>query len=104
MERNQRDRASQSEQKREKASKNVEQDRARRASETQRQGGGQSGGQGGFDRDIPRRGSEENYDIDRQAGTPIPGRRSEQGVGQTASPRQPGLGETGRTGSGQRLP
>src|SRR5687767_3935394 len=61
-----------------------------------KQGGGQQGGQG-FERDVPRRGNEDP-NIDRQTGT-NPGRTGDQGMGQSGSPRQTGVGETGRTGS-----
>ena len=60
-----------------------------------RQGGGQQGGQG-FERDVPRRGNEDP-NIDRQTGT-NPGRTGDQGMGQSGSQRQSGVGETGRTG------
>src|SRR5215210_6044228 len=105
MERNQRDRSGQLDQsqrdKLQGGSKGTpEQDRTRRASEPQKQGGSQQGGsqQGGsqFERDLPRR-SEENFDIDRQSG--VPGRGSEKGVGQSGSPRQPGVGEKGQPGN-----
>ena len=59
--------------------------------------GGAHGGSGEKQR---RGGEEQNFEFERQGST-TPGRRSE--PGQTTSPRQPGLGESGRTGSpGQR--
>jgi hypothetical protein len=107
MERNQRDRSGEFNQnqrdKLQGAGKGTpEQDRTRRGSEQQKQGGGQQGGsqQGGsqgFERDMPRRSEEQDFDIDRQSG--VPGRGSEKGPGQTGSPRQPGVGERGQTGT-----
>src|SRR5215216_3213249 len=106
MERNQRDRSQSDQGQRDKlqggSKPNPEQDRTRRGSEPQKQGGSQQqqqqqGGSQGFERDVPRR-SEESFDIDRQGG--VPGRGSEKGIGQSGSPRQqPGVGEKGQTGS-----
>jgi hypothetical protein len=106
MERKEKDKSGQfdqQKQQREKlqgGSKNVEQDKTRKA-EPQRQGGGQQGGGQGYDRDLPRR--DQNFDAERQAPT-TPGRRPEQGPGQSGTPRQqPGVGGTGGIGTpGQR--
>jgi hypothetical protein len=105
MERKEKDRSGQFDQKQQReklqgAGKNVEQDKTRKA-EPQRQGGGQQGGNQGFERDLPRR--DQNFDAERQAPT-SPGRRPEQGqgLGQTGTPRQqPGVGGTSGT-PGQR--
>ena len=59
----------------------------------QKQGGQQGGSQ--FERDVPSRGNQDP-NIDRQTGT-NPGRTGDQGMGQSGSPRQPGVGESGRT-------
>jgi len=59
-----------------------------------KQGGGQQGGSQ-FERDVPSRGNQDP-NIDRQTGT-NPGRTGDQGMGQSGSPRQPGVGESGRT-------
>jgi hypothetical protein len=118
MERNQKDKAGQFDQKQQQQQREklqgagkqgVDQEKSRKASEPQKQGT-QTGGPG-FERDVPRRGSEDQG-IQRQT-TTNPGRGSDQGMGQSGSPGQPGqsssprqtgVGETGRSSGlpGQR--